>query len=100
MGKTIVKHEDVEALYDKLKEYERWLCVDGSTTPNHDKFIEMVGDIFGITLPNEITDAEIEEICKQSDIPDQSLGEMLSTVTDENRQELVDFGKPVGKEQI
>lgn len=31
---------------------------------------------------------------------DQPLDEMLSTVTDENRPELVDFGKPVGKEVI
>jgi hypothetical protein len=53
MGKTIVKHEDVERLYDKLQEYENWLCVDGSTTPSHDKFIEIVEDIFGVTLPIE-----------------------------------------------
>ena len=31
---------------------------------------------------------------------DQTLEEMLSMITDENKPELVDFGKPVGKELI
>ena len=31
---------------------------------------------------------------------DQTLEEMLAMIIDENRHELIDFGHPVGKEQI
>lgn len=42
----------------------------------------------------------IKVTIEYSDIPDQTLEEMCNSVTDENRQELIDFGKSVGKEII
>jgi len=43
----------------------------------------------------------IKVTIEYSDIPEsESLEQMCSQITDENRPELVDFGKPVGKEVI
>ena len=49
MGKTVIKHEDVEMLYELIsqKEYER----NGEI--EHDDFREAVEEIFGVTLPIE-----------------------------------------------
>jgi hypothetical protein len=69
MGKTIVKHEDVDKLYFELAE---------KSSVEHemglDEFHEIVSEVFGIALPEN---------------QDVTLEEMLESVTDENKQELI-----------
>ena len=81
MGKTVLNQSDVEKLFDVL---------------------------LGNGLDNDLAtfEAQVQEVFRirddTADIPEkeQSLEEMCSQITDENRPELVDFGKPVGKEVI
>jgi hypothetical protein len=52
MGKTVVKHEDVEKLYERMEEEGIQKGLDWMPYPTHDEFVDLVGEIFGITLPD------------------------------------------------
>ena len=72
------------------------------------KLIEQYGDLTGIVkkVKTDMTDDELSRgILSFRKRPkrvenDPTLEEMLSTITDDNRQELVDWGKDVGREVI
>ena len=72
------------------------------------KLIEQYDDLTGIVkkVKTDMTDDELSRgILSFSKRPkrvenDPTLEEMLSTITDDNRQELVDWGKDVGREVI
>jgi uncharacterized protein (DUF2267 family) len=76
MGKTVVNQSDIEKLFKVVQE---------NVIDDYQDFEKVVQEVFAIY---DDTEKELK------------LEEMLETVTDENRQELVDFGKPVGKELI
>ena len=76
--------------------------------PGMKKLIEQYGDLTGEVkkFKHSMTDDELSRgILSFSKRPkkvdnDPTLEEMLSTITDDNRQELVDWGKDVGREVI
>lgn len=83
MGKTVLNQSDVEKLFETL-------LGDGLDT-DLVAFEEQVQEVFAIF-------DDTKSVAKQEQ--EETLEEMCNSVTDENRQELVDFGKPVGKEVI
>jgi hypothetical protein len=72
------------------------------------KLIEQYGDLTGIVkkVKTDMTDDELSRgILSFSKRPkrvenDPTLEEMLSAITDDNRHELVDWGKDVGREVV
>jgi hypothetical protein len=75
--------------------------------PGMRKLIEQYGDLTGVVkkVKTDMTDEQLSRGVlsfskrpKQQDDP--TLEEMLSTVTDDNRHELVDWGKDVGREVV
>jgi hypothetical protein len=53
MGKTVIKHEDVETLWDMVHETDMECRHDETDHIDKDSFIEIVGEVFGIALPEE-----------------------------------------------
>ncbi len=78
----VLKQSDVDKLFKLVEE---------NVIDDQEDFEEVVQQVFGIW-------DDTKSVAKQKQ--DQTLEEMCNSVTDENRQELVDFGKPVGKELI